>query len=90
MSDLSPLASLGRLEVLDLSVNRVIDLTPLANLERLRQLSLIANRIVQLTPLLALEDLQSVALIGNRLSAQAISVEVAQLRERGVEVILGE
>ena len=45
---------------------------------------------MQLTPLLALEDLQSVALIGNRLSAQAISVEVAQLRERGVEVILGE
>jgi Leucine-rich repeat (LRR) protein len=56
----------------------------------LRTLSAIANRIEDLAPLLGLEKLQSVFLIGNQLNREAIGQQVPALREKGVEVVLGE
>ena len=81
---------MDRLQTLDMSVNRITDLTTLASLVRLRDLSANANLIVDLAPLFSLENLRFAALVGNRFSTEAISQQVPVLRDRGVEVILGE
>ena len=65
ITDLTPLAVLADLRILDLSGNRVVDVTPLASRTRLTHLNLDGNRIVDLTPLTGLRQLQVLTLDNN-------------------------
>ena len=65
IADLWPLASLTRLEALDLGANRVRHLQPLAGLERLRMLRLDGNRLSELRSLSRLNGLADLRLAGN-------------------------
>ena len=67
-SDLSPLASLTALVVLDLGDNQISDLSPLAALTNLRKVGLQDNQISDLSPLSALTNLRVINLRNNPLS----------------------
>ena len=58
VSDLTPLASLKRLEVLKLHDNRIVDISPLSSLRNLRTLNLSNNQIRDFTPLLGHTQLE--------------------------------
>lgn len=62
VTDLTPLASLTKLESLYLRHTPVADLTPLANLTNLKWLNLAGTQVTDLTPLANLTHLQSLNL----------------------------
>src|SRR4030042_5381054 len=69
ISDISPLAGLTKLEVLDLSFNRMIsDISPLAGLTNIRYLTLSNNKISDISPLAGLFNLKEVKLSRNSIN----------------------
>ena len=89
VSDLSPLAGLTHLEILDLWVNSVSDISVLAGLTNLKGLGLLGNNITDLSPLVANADLgegDTVDVRGNPLSYQSIHTHIPALQSRGVTV----
>ena len=68
VSDLSPLAGLPQLELLDLARNAVLDLSPLAGLTRLSRLEISGNEISDLSPLAGLKRLSVLDLSRNVVS----------------------
>ncbi len=87
ISDLSPLANLGLVE-LQLSDNQVTDITPL-RFGALEELHLRNNAVQDISPLLRADRLAMVDVRGNPLSGEALSV-LGSLRESGVTVLAGE
>ena len=67
ISDLTPLASLTKLQKLYLSENEISDITPLSTLTNLQVLDLGRNRISDLTPLSTLTALTDLRLYSNRI-----------------------
>ena len=57
IDDLTPLASMGQLQIVILNNNQITDLKPLSGLTRLKQLNLANNKITDLTPLQTLKGL---------------------------------
>ena len=57
IDDLTPLASMGQLQIVILNNNQITDLKPLSGLTRLKQLNLANNKITDLSPLQTLEGL---------------------------------
>ena len=87
ISDLSPLANLGLVE-LQLSDNQVTDITPL-RFGALEELHLRNNAVQDISPLLRADRLAMVDVRGNPLASEALSV-LGTLRESGVTVLAGE
>jgi|TARA_B100001971_G_scaffold210030_1_gene234676 hypothetical protein len=67
VDDLTPLASLGQLQILVLNNNQITDLKPLSKLTNLKTLNLANNKITDLTPLQTpgMEGLTSLNLSNN-------------------------
>ena len=65
ISDLSPLAGLVQLRMLNMAVCQISDIRPLANLTRLESLYLHGNQIEDITPLANLTRLTDVWLVDN-------------------------
>ena len=65
IDDLTPLASMGQLQILILNNNQVTDLKPLSGLSNLKNLNLANNKITDLTPLQTLEGLEQLDLSNN-------------------------
>ena len=67
INDLTPLASMGQLQVLVLDNNQITDLKPLSGLTNLKRLNLANNKITDLTPLQtpAMEGLTELNLSNN-------------------------
>ena len=57
VDDLTPLASMGQLQIVILNNNQITDLKPLSGLTRLKTLNLANNKITDLTPLQTLKGL---------------------------------
>jgi len=57
IDDLTPLASMGQLQIVILNNNQITDLKPLSGLTRLKKLDLANNKITDLTPLQTLKGL---------------------------------
>ncbi len=57
IDDLTPLASMGQLQIVILNNNKITDLKPLSRLTRLKTLNLANNKITDLTPLQTLKGL---------------------------------
>ena len=72
LSDITPLASLTNLQVLNISSHQIIDIVPLASLTSLRELDLSGNQISDLEPLASLTNLQKLDLKGNPLTQEQI------------------
>ena len=68
LSDVTPLASLTSLEILNLDDTQVKDLTPLANLTKLESLSLSSTPVQNVKPLAGLAKLQGLYLDGTQVS----------------------
>ena len=68
ITDLSPVAGLTNLRLLDLRGNRISDISPLAGLTNLAWLELWDNRITDLSPLAELTNLTELRLGGNSIS----------------------
>ena len=68
ISDLSPLARLPYLQVIELSFNRITDLSPLATLSNLTALYLSNNEIADVSPLADLPNLRTLVLNYNQIS----------------------
>lgn len=86
--DISPLASLTNLTVLDLWGNEISDLSPLTNLTNLTELYLCDNQISDILPLVENSGLGAgteIDLMGNPLSATSLNDYIPQLEERGVK-----
>ena len=80
ISDLTPLANLTELSVLQLSDNEISTLTPLANLTELRQLDLANNEIRDLGPLANLNVLYSLVLETNQISDISVLPQLTNLQ----------
>jgi len=85
ITDLSPLAELTELRVLELPRSTVADLAPLRALNHLRRLDVAFTRVADVTPLLELPGLEWVKLTGAPAADDGPGVQA--LRDRGVEVI---
>ena len=89
VSDLSPLAGLTRLEVLELWGNSVSDISPLTGLTNLKNLGLVGNNISDISALVANTGLgtgDAVWLSGNPLNYQSFYTYIPALQSRGVDV----
>jgi len=84
ITDLSPLADLPELRVLELPRSTVEDLSPLRALTKLRVLDVSRTRVADVTPLLDLPALEQVKLTA---SPAAGSDGARALAEKGIEVI---
>ncbi len=87
VSDLTPLAQLAELEQLTLDGNEVADVAALSGLRKLELLSLGQNQIADIAALAELPALDYLDLRGNPLDADALSVHIPALEERGVQVL---
>ena len=98
LADISALRHLQGLTDLALDGNEIVDVTALTSLAALQRLWLNDNAIVDIAPLAANEGLGQgevrldgssdyVDLRGNPLSADALGVQAAQLRQRGAAVL---
>ncbi len=67
IEDLSPLADLERLQLLDLSGNRIRNIGPLETLKALQYLNLENNQVEDLAPVAGLANMRSLYLTGNRI-----------------------
>ena len=65
VDDLTPLASMGQLQILLLNNNQITDLKPLTGLTNLKSLNLANNKITDLTPLQTLVGLEELDLSNN-------------------------
>src|SRR5690606_34614897 len=79
LTDLSALAGLGRLEVLEANDNALSSVAPLASLPGLHTVQLSGNALVDLTPLAALPRLRVLSLDDNGLSSVAGLAEATEL-----------
>lgn len=79
ISDISPLAPLINLEILDISENNISDISPLANHSSLKLLVLGNNNISDISPLANMTDLEYLHLEGNLLNAEAYFVWLGQI-----------
>ena len=68
IQDISPLAGLNKLTVLDLDNNSISDISPLAGLTNLEQLFLVGNSISDISPLANLTNLEWLWLAFNSIS----------------------
>ncbi len=68
LKDISPIAQLKSLEILDLSKNRITDISPLKNLDKLTTINLSDNKVSDLTSIMKLEKLTSLVLSTNEIS----------------------
>lgn len=80
ITDISPLANLAELTVLDLEGCRISDIAPLANLTRLTVLKLRGNRIIDVSPLENLSKLSVLELEGNPIM-ELIESKINRLRQ---------
>ncbi len=89
ISDISALANLTSLTELYIGKNRIRDLSSLSNLISLEEIRLKDNQISDLTVFVNKNDMDSLRAIdirNNPLSEQAISIQIPELRKRGVSV----
>jgi len=92
ISDISPLAGLTALKELLLGRNNISDISPLAGLTNLRVLYLLVNNISDISPLVknsGLSDGSIVNLMDNPLDASSVNICIPQLKQRGVNVLVG-
>ena len=80
ITDISPLANLTELTVLDLEGCRISDIAPLANLTHLTALKLRGNRIIDVSPLENLNKLNVLELEGNPIM-ELIENKINRLRK---------
>ena len=85
VSDLSPLARLEKLAVLELSNTRVKDLAPLAGLRNLRQLDLANTPVENLAPLASLKRLEELDLSRTRVKDLAPLKNLPALRHLALD-----
>ena len=93
ITDISPISNLTNLTVLYLDRNQLTDITPLAALTKLTNIELSGNRITDISPLVenrALAKGVVINLRGNPLGNQSVTDHIPQLRQRGVQVLLGD
>ncbi len=91
ISNISVLASFTNLNELYLAGNQVVDISPLSSLINLSWLDLRVNKITDISPLLANSGLSqgdTLYLNFNPLSADALNVQIPELRQRGVTIII--
>ena len=81
LSDVTPLASLTSLEILNLDDTQVKDLTPLANLTKLESLSLSSTPVQNVKPLAGLTKLEGLYLDGTQVSDVSPLKELTNLEE---------
>jgi internalin A len=81
ISDLQPLSSLSKLEILSLENNQISDLRPLANLTKLNLLNLNHNKIANLQPLVNLNNLSELELAENQIKDLTPLTELQNLTE---------
>ncbi len=82
LTDITPLASLVNLQVINIGANRVSNVTPLANLTNLTQLNIIINGITDISPLSTLTNVTFLQIQGNDIadiSALASMTKLATL-----------
>jgi Leucine-rich repeat (LRR) protein len=80
VSDITPLATLANLTVLELRGNRITDIMALSKLKNLRMLRLDGNLIKDLRPLEDLLNLESLHLYDNKISEVNSLLELKNLR----------
>ncbi len=85
VTDLSPLAGLKNLEVLNLTQTKVSDLSPLTGLQNLRSLKLRDTQVSELNPLADLKNLQYVYLPKSELSKEQF--DQMKLKNRRVRLL---
>ena len=85
ISDLSPLAGLVELRMLNMAVCRISDIRPLANLTRLESLRLHANQIEDIIPLTNLTTLTDLWLANNFISDVHPLEKLTRLEELRVQ-----
>ncbi len=83
VSDLSPLAGLSSLQILDLSGKQVSDLLPLARLSSLTALNLAGAQVSDLSPLAGLSSLQNLNLYETQVSDLS---PLERLVKKGLEI----
>jgi len=89
--DLSPLASLYKLEILNLNYNRISDLEPLRNLSNLKRLTLRRNVISNLEPLGNLSKCELIVITGNKITkASQLQPLMHHLPRPQIETYRGE
>ena len=80
IDNLSFVAALNKLEVLECIINKIVDLTPLKNLKLLRELSLAENSIKDLSPLENLENLEKLDVSDNCIKSLASISKMKNLK----------
>ncbi len=85
ITDISALASCGRLRYIDIGVNRVTDISALAHCRKLWGVALPHNEVTDISALESCPRLEVVEIFGNPLTGQAAAV-IEKLRGRGVKV----
>jgi len=82
ISEVTPLAGLGKLHSIELDQNRVIrDISALAGLTGLKRLNLMVNQISDITPLASLTNLKYLNLMENPVHDLSVLRNFAQLEE---------
>ena len=85
ISNLSPLAGLVQLRILNMAVCRISDIRPLANLTRLESLRLHANQIEDITPLTNLMRLTDLWLANNFIADARPLEKLTRLEELRIQ-----
>ena len=85
ISDLSPLAGLVQLRILNMAVCQISDIRPLANLTRLESLRLHGNQIEDITPLINLTQLTDLWLANNFIADAGSLERLTLLKELRIQ-----
>jgi len=85
ITDLSPLAGLTNLTVLELAGNNIADITPLAGLTNLSELYLSNNKISDLSPLAKMKQMYHLELVDNWISDVTPLAGMTKLYELRIE-----
>lgn len=86
LQDIGPLASLERLELLDLAATGVSDLSPLTGLPRLQFVNLMSTPVADISPLQSISTLREAILLQTKvdeIQVGALKKAVPALRKRG-------
>ena len=84
ITDITPLAELTKLAVLNIDRSRIGDLSPLAGLTNLRHLNLRSAEISGISPLSGLTNLKNLLLMDNLISDLSPLAELTNLRELSI------
>lgn len=74
ITDVSPLAGLTKLKVLELGGQRIKNVAPLAGLKNLQRLSLVGNEIMDFSSIASLQNIPDLVITGQRILLDSINV----------------